>query len=192
MSTFLQVTDSRAWRIAARVGEALLAGAIIYSLVQANWGGAAMLGLFLAASLVFMNLKEPLLALFDFLFVAAALSNAAGFAFHWYKRLGPYDQIVHGFTSFAFTLSLGFLIYRRNFKTFEKHRWLFVLTITSFGLAIGGFWEIVEWSIDQIFGTALAPNETDTAIDLIADLLGALGAGLLANWGLPERTRRNR
>ena len=115
MSTFLQATNARAWRIAGRIGEALLVGAIVYSLIQGNWSEAAMLGLFLATS----------------------LSNAAGYAFSWYKRLG------------------------------------------------------FESSTDQMFGTAIAPNEADTASDLIADLLGALGAALLANWGLPERTKRH-
>jgi len=139
-----------------------------------------------------MHLQDPLPPVFDFLFVLAALLNAGGFAFSWYKLLGPYDSVAHGITTFAITLSLGFLLYRERLDAFDKKRWLFVITIAAFGLAIGALWEIAEWSVDQLAGTRLAPSLTDTVTDLMVDAVGSFAAALLANWGLPERIAKLR
>ncbi|MBA3273765.1 MAG: hypothetical protein H0T11_07820 [Chthoniobacterales bacterium] len=119
-------------------------------------------------------------------------ADAGGFAWHWYKRLGPYDTVAHGLTLFAITLSLGFLLYRRQLASLEQRRWLFIITFASFGIALGTLWKIVEWAVDQLFGTALAPSLSDTIIDLSVDAAGALGAALLANWGLPDHVAMTR
>ncbi len=189
MSRFLSVAQSTWWRWAARAGEVLLGGAIIYAALASNWGAVIGLGCFLAMSVAYMQMKEPLPPLFDFLFIAAALMNAGGFAWHWYKVLGPYDALAHGFTIFAITLSLGFLLYRARLEAFIEQRWLLMVTIGSFGIALGAVWEIIEWSIDYICSTALAPSLTDTVTDMMMNVLGSTGAAALTNWGLPDRVQ---
>jgi uncharacterized membrane protein YjdF len=192
VSWFLRLSHSRFWRYGSWTGEILLVAAVVYAAVERQWISAVELNLFLIAAFVFLQLRDPLPALFEFLFVVAALMNAGGYAFDWFGRIGPYDTIVHGFTPFAITLTFGFLLYRERLPAFEEKRWLFVITILSFGMAIGAAWEVVEWGIDLAFGTALQPSLNDTDVDLLADIAGALGAALLANWGLPDHIQRQR
>jgi hypothetical protein len=53
----------------------------------------------------------------------------------------------------------------------------------ALGVAIGGLWEIVEWSSDNVAGSSLQIDNDDTVGDLIADSLGSLaGAALLVAW----------
>lgn len=53
----------------------------------------------------------------------------------------------------------------------------------ALGLAIGAAWEVLEWSSDELLGTALTTGEGDTIGDLVADAAGALGGGaLLVAW----------
>jgi hypothetical protein len=53
----------------------------------------------------------------------------------------------------------------------------------ALGVAVGGLWEIVEWSSDNTLGSRLQLSNDDTVGDLIADSLGSLcGAALLVCW----------
>ncbi len=53
----------------------------------------------------------------------------------------------------------------------------------SFGVALGGLWEIWEWVSDRTFGSSLQLGVDDTVGDLIADSAGsACGAALLVLW----------
>jgi hypothetical protein len=67
--------------------------------------------------------------------------------------------------------------------TSTRHYWgIFVVTF-ALGVAIGGLWEIVEWSSDNLFGSELQLSNDDTVGDLIADSLGAAtGGALLVVW----------
>ena len=170
--------DAKGFRVAAWVGTALLSAAMAYMAVMDQWAGVGVIAAFLIAALVFIICEDRLPALFDLLFVIAALLNAVGWAwgaFHW---PGPYDEITHAVTTFAVTLSLGLLTFYSVRAHFEPHGLLYVLIIASFGIAIGGVWEIVEWAAGVI-GTI-----DDTAIDLVMDTIGALMAGGLNLWAL--------
>lgn len=178
MNTIMIDLDARSYRVAAWGGAALLVAAMVYIASRGQWVGVGVLAAFLIAAIVFIVYEDDLPALFDVLFVIAALLNAVGWAwdaFHW---PGPYDEITHAFTTFAVTLSLGFLTFYSVRAHFEPHGILFILTIASFGIAIGGVWEIVEWAAGVI-GTL-----GDTVVDLIMDTIGALAAGAVNLWAL--------
>jgi len=68
----------------------------------------------------------------------------------------------------------------------ETHRRHYVgIGIVAFalGVAVGGLWEIVEWSSDNVLGSQLQLSNSDTIGDLIPDSLGSLrGAALLVVW----------
>jgi hypothetical protein len=176
-------TNWRGYRIAAYIGQFLLGIAFILVLVQGNFQGALTLAGFLVASVAFVALDRYLPNLFDFLFVIAALINAGGWVWGWFYAPGPYDEIVHGYTTFSITLALSFLVYSPMLNVFRHHRVLFVLSVASFGIAIGALWEVFEWV------TRVINDLDDTITDLIMDTIGATAAAVLSLWALQERTR---
>ncbi|HEY9734842.1 MAG TPA: hypothetical protein V6D06_01125 [Trichocoleus sp.] len=178
----------KGYRYAAWVGELFLGGAILLVLAQGQWQNALALGLFLVASLIFVIRDDKLPTLFDFLFVLAALANAGGWVFGWFYVPGPYDELVHAFTTFAISLALSFLVYQSMLPVFRQHTVLYLLTITSFGIAIGALWEVAEWTAGKVLATEVIESLDDTIVDLIMDSLGAGLAALLSLWALREWT----
>jgi len=155
----------KGYRFAAWVGQTLLAIAVIAAAVQGKWQNAIALALFLTVSLVFVVKKDDgLPTLFDFLFVLAALLNAGGWVWGWFYAPGLYDELVHGFTMFAITLALSFRAYSSMLPIFRQHTLLYLVTVTSFGIAIGALWEITEWSAGKILATDVIGNVDDTII----------------------------
>lgn len=55
-----------------------------------------------------------------------------------------------------------------------------LLTITSFGLALGGLWEIIEWFL------GVGQTYTAIVVDLMIDFGRALGAGVLSAWAIRQ------
>ena len=154
---------------------------------------------FLIISFAFVIRDDKLPALFDFLFVLAALLNALGWVWGLFYLPGSYDEIVHAFTIFAiakrarsaFALALSFLVYGSMLNIFGHHKILYLLTIASFGIAIGALWEVTEWSAGKILSTEVIGSLDDTIIDLVMDSLGAALAALTSLWALQEWTGRN-
>lgn len=175
----------KGYRFGAWIGQTLLAIATIAAMGQGNWSNAIVLALFLIASIAFMVKDDRLPTLFDLLFAIAAVLNAGGWVWKWFDVIGPYDEIVHGFTTFALTLALSFVVYRPLFSIFSSHRFLYLITIVSFGLAIGGLWEICEWLAGKILSIQVISSLDDTVTDLIMDTIGAVLAALLSLWVLP-------
>lgn len=174
------------YRVAAYIGQGFLAFAVIAALAQGKWQNAIALLLFLTASVMFVVKDDRLPTLFDFLFVLAALLNAAGWVWGLFNAPGLYDEIVHCFTIFALTLAFGFLVYRPMLDIFRQHKLLYMLTIVSFGIAVGALWEVVEWTAGQVLSIQVVPSLEDTIIDLVMDSLGAVLAALVSLWALRE------
>jgi hypothetical protein len=166
----MQSINWKGYRFAAWIGQTLLGIAVLAAAIQGKWQNATALALFLIVSLVFVVKDDKLPTLFDLLFVLAALLNAGGWVWGWFAAPGPYDELVHGFT------------------IFRQHTLLYLLTITSFGVAIGALWEIAEWSAGKILATDVISSVDDTVIDLIMDTLGAGLAAIISLWALQKRT----
>jgi hypothetical protein len=184
-------TNWRGFRVIAWVGQALLTIFVIVAALQGNWLNALALACFLVVSLVFVIKDDRLPTLFDFLFVVAALLNAAGWVWGLFYLPGPYDEIVHAYTTFAITLALSFLVYSSMLNIFRNHKLLYLVTIASFGIAIGALWEITEWSAGKILPTEVIGSLNDTIIDLVMDTLGAGLAATLSLWVLQKWTSHN-
>ncbi|WP_119459628.1 hypothetical protein [Rhodospirillaceae bacterium SYSU D60014] len=170
--------DRRVYSRISWAGIALLAVALIVVLFLGRYRGALILGLFLVASIGFVALEDRLPRLFDLLFVAAALLNAAGWVWNLFDRVPGYDEVVHAFSIFAITLSFSFLVFYSVRLQFHGHGPLYILAVTSFGIAVGALWEVIEW----LFGVISSLDNTIT--DLVMDSLGAVVAGLAAAWAL--------
>ncbi|WP_216595659.1 hypothetical protein [Myxosarcina sp. GI1] len=178
----IKSTNWRGYRIAAWIGQFLLAIATAIVWVRVGWQAAIILLVFLIASFIFVLKDRQLPTLFDLLFVIAALLNAGGWIGLFYQP-GPYDEIVHGYTTFSITLAVSFIVYHSMLSVFRSHRLLYIVTIISFGIAIGALWEIFEWV------TATINSLDDTIVDLIMDTIGAIVASLLSLWALQEQTK---
>jgi len=174
-------TNWKGYRYAAWVGQFFLTLAVVIEAAGGNWQGALALAGFLVASFAFVVIDLQLPTLFDFLFVVAALLNAGGWVWDLFYLPGPYDEITHAFTTFSITLALSFLVYASMMNVFRNHRILYVLTIASFGIAIGALWEITEWTISVI------NSIDDTIMDLIMDSIGAGLASIISLWALSEQ-----
>jgi len=185
----MMTTNWRGYRVAAWVGQALLTIAVIAALGQGKWQNALGLALFLVASLAFVVINDRWPTLFDFLFVLAALLNAGGWVLGLFYQPGLYDEIVHAFTTFAVTLALSFLAYSSMLTIFRDRKLLYLLTITSFGIAIGALWEITEWTAGMVLSSEVIESLDDTIMDLIMDSLGAAIAALTSLWTLQEWMR---
>jgi hypothetical protein len=181
----------KGYRIIAWIGQALLTIFVIAAAVQGKWSNALGLAFFLVLSFVFVIRDDKLPTLFDFLFVLAALLNATGWVWNLFGMPGPYDEIVHAYTTFAITLALSFLVYGSMLNIFRNHTLLYLVTITSFGIAIGALWEVTEWSAGKILNTQVIESLDDTIIDLVMDSLGAGLAALISLWALREWTNRH-
>jgi hypothetical protein len=168
--------DSKVFIYVAWAGIGLLAIATVYSVVIGDWLGLLFLAGFLAASIGFVAYENRLPALFDVLFVSSALVNAVGWAWKYYDAIRGYDEVVHFYTTFTFTLSLGYLAFFAVRIHFQHHLWHFVLVIASFGISAGVFWEFFEWMV--------LPKPDNVLEDLAMDSLGAVLAGCLAAWVL--------
>lgn len=89
---------------------------------------------------------------------------------------------------FAITLALSFLVYSPMLPIFRQHTLLYLLTIASFGIAIGALWEITEWSAGKILATDVIGSVDNTIIDLIVDTLGSGLAAIISLWILQKWT----
>ena len=161
----------------------MLALATLVVAMRGDWPGAALLGAFLLASIGFVAFEDRLPALFDVLFVIAAIVNAAGWVWDLYRPVWGYDEFAHAFTTFAAALSFGCLAFYAMRKHFREHRAHFALVIISVGVTLGAWWEVVEWVILK--------RLVDPVGDIVVDTLGAVAAAGVALWALskedPER-----
>lgn len=118
----------------------------------------------------------------------------------YYERFWWWDIALHA-TSGLLLGILGFLlVYVMNEnKRIDLHmRPGFVAFFAFvFAVAIGAFWEIFEFAVDQLFGTTMqkpmlgdSSGLTDTMWDLIVDTLGALVICVFAWWHM-KRERRS-
>ncbi len=124
-------------------------------------------------------------------FLHAFMGEGLGF----YSRYWLFDNILHLFGSGVSAL-LAFII------TFSLHYTgklrltypLIGLFTVTFAMAIGGMWEILEYSVDTLFGKTTQHGLADTMSDLIYDLIGGVISGtfgmLYVRYSKPETKRR--
>lgn len=182
-------TNWHGYRIIAWAAQALLAVGIVVVLFQRAWLPAAALAGFLIASFLFVRFERKLPTLFDMLFMFAALLNAGGWAWDLFNKPGLYDEVTHFYTLFAITLAFGYLLFDRMFQSFYDHRVLFVLVIASLGIALGAWWEVVEWTADFFTPKQIVSGIDDSITDIMLDSAGALLAGFFNVYVLNERSR---
>lgn len=177
--------NNKVYTMAAWFGIVLLVVALTVVALRGNWLSTLLLAAFLIASITFVLLEDRLPAIFNLLFVIAALLNAAGWVWGLYGRIPGYDEVAHFFTSFAVALALGYPVLRiLTTAGVGGHRIFFFLVVASFGITLGALWEVFEW--------AALIREPDPVIDIIMDTLGAATASAAWFFGLlPNEPRES-
>lgn len=174
----------------------LIAGAAL-EILQGNWLAAlATFGVVLIASLpVALGARfdvriPPEFELLAVVFVYASLF--LGEVHGFYARYWWWDILLHAGSGLVLGIFGFLLVYVMNEKDDLKlsMKPAFVALFTfMFALGMGSIWEILEFSIDQTFGTTMQKSGlVDTMSDLIVDGIGAaiiaiLGYGYLSTAG---------
>ena len=127
---------------------------------------------------------------YDLAFVVALLFTGWGEALGLYDRYPWYDRVVHFWVPLL-SAPVAYIALARvevlpdpRAPVHGLRRYTGIALVTfSLGVAVGGLWEIVEWTSDLALGSDLSEDNDDTVGDLIADSLGSLvGAALLVVW----------
>ncbi len=115
------------------------------------------------------------------LLAIAVVVNIAGYIFNLYSQFVWFDEVIHAYTTFAMTLAVALYAYGPVLTGAHKHTILFILMVTSIGLAIGGVWEVAEWVYDWLLiQKNTIKSVPDRLIDLIMDSVGGVVAGWMA------------
>jgi hypothetical protein len=99
----------------------------------------------------------------------------------YYHKFWWWDAVLHTGSGVALGF-IGFAIMLVLYRGKKIHASPFTLALFSFSfaMAMGGVWEIFEFTIDSLAGTNMQKNGlVDTMWDLIVDGLGALFASIL-------------
>jgi hypothetical protein len=165
---------------------AFFAGALVFA-IRGELGGVANLLVAGGALLVARAVNLP--RLYDLGFTIALILTGWGEALGLYDAWKPYDNVVH-FVVPMLCSQVAYIALARievlpdMRERFTPHRYAGIFTVTmALGVAIGGIWEIFEYTSDMLFGSNLQLSNRDTVGDLIADTLGsATGGALLVAW----------
>jgi hypothetical protein len=164
----------------------LVAGAAGF-LVAGDTAGFALLGA--AAVLAWLVRLVNLPRAYDVAFMLAVVLQAWGEALGAYDAIPWFDNVAHFTLPFFLAPTLYIVLARLDVVPDPKdetslHHYIGIgIVAFALGVALGGLWEIVEWSSDNTFGSQLQLGNDDTVGDLIADSLGSLfGAALLVCW----------
>ncbi|WP_370616781.1 hypothetical protein [Mumia sp. Pv 4-285] len=169
-----------------RLGLVLATGA---ALVLGDSGAALALGF--AAALALLARVVNLPRMYDLGFVLVLTLHATGESLGWYDSLEWFDRVVHVVLPclVAPVLYIGLarleVLPDPRDDTHPRHYVGIAVVAFCLGMAVGGLWEIVEFSSDGVLDTALSEGNADTVGDLVADAVGSLvGAVLLVAWAV--------
>ncbi|MBW7957066.1 MAG: hypothetical protein H3C68_04160 [Deltaproteobacteria bacterium] len=113
----------------------------------------------------------------------------------FYEKIWLYDKLLHMYSSGVVGLLAFIVVYTLNYtgKVRLSLPFIGVFTVT-FAMAMGGMWEIGEFTVDSLFGKNTQKGLGDTMWDLINDLIGgavvaALGMAYVRYANPDERKR---
>lgn len=118
----------------------------------------------------------------NFFIVFALYLNMAGIYLEWYIQYSPfYDKFSHFFGSITVALlSFVYVAIIERYSKIKLGRINSFIFIIIFTMALGGLWEIIEFSTDQLLGTKNQYGLEDTMYDLIFDLIGGVVVAIIS------------
>lgn len=182
--------------VVARVG---FMAAAASAALRGDWEATAIaligLGLSVVPQLIFgkYNIKLPLLyELIIIGFIVASL--LLGELFDAYSRFWWWDSMLH-LSSGVIIGYIGFMIlWTLHLQgKLELPAGMMAFLTFSVSMMVAGIWEVVEFTIDEVYGAMMQHGNSDTMKDIILAMLGSLVATAAAYWHhrWPERSPLN-
>lgn len=155
---------------------------VVFSIVNRNW-----LTLFLSSlgfiltfvpGIIEKNYKITLPFEFEFILVFFIFSSLyLGEVRRYYDHFWWWDVMLHGLSGIILGI-IGFIIVyiinkEKDIGVNLTPEFIAIFSLV-FAVAIGAFWEITEFLIDEFFGANMQKGNADTMQDLILDSLGAI------------------
>lgn len=165
--------------------------AIVIGIVRMQWdilflGPVTLIATFLPA---FFEKNYRVFIPPEFEFLVTIFLYAAIFLQEFYTKFIWWDKLVHT----ASGILLGFVGFIILYVLYVEGKLdmrpsLLAMFSFAFALALGGLWEIFEFSVDTLAGTNLQKGLNDTMVDLIVDAAGALFTSILGYFYIKKRT----
>lgn len=103
------------------------------------------------------------------------LNTFMGEGLNFYQRIWLYDKALHIYGSAVVGLLAFVVVYTLNYtRKVRLSLPLIGFFTVTFAMAMGGIWEIMEFTVDSLFDKTTQNGLTDTMWDLINDLIGGI------------------
>lgn len=116
-------------------------------------------------------------------FIAVLGHLVAGNYWNYYDRSRHFDRYWHAFGSLAFSL-FGYSVLKQTVSHYVSRvavpKFYTVVAVSTIGISLGCLFEIYEFILDSVCHTHHQHGLTDTDVDLIADVIGAVSAGIVS------------
>ncbi len=113
----------------------------------------------------------------------------------FYERLWLWDKILHVYGSAVISMLAFMIVYTLHYTKKLRLTIPFVGFFTViFAMAVGALWEIIEFTVDNLFDKTTQKGLDDTMWDLINDLIGGMVVAVLGmlyvRYSRPETRKR--
>lgn len=113
---------------------------------------------------------------------------AGGQLFNLYITSYWFDNLLHLLGSFSFSLFYySILCSLFNFKA--NSRGLIFIIVASLGISGGVFFEVIEFTLDELFNSNNQHGLIDTDLDIIFNIIGSILAGLFMSYKNNKKRR---
>ncbi len=159
-------------------------------------GIIAAIILSITPSVIERNYRVTLPFELDFLITLSLfLHTFLGEGMNFYNTVNLYDKFLHVYGTAVISLLAFLTVYTLHYtKKLRLSIPLIGFFTVVFALAVGGLWEIGEFTIDKLFDKHTQDGLDDTMYDMINDLIGGgvtAGLGMLyVRYSKPEGRRR--
>lgn len=206
MSNTVIDKNSRSWRTLS-VSSALswlmkllMAGLLPYEVYHGQYlfavGVVAAAVLSLVPSIVQRNYRVTLPFELDLLITLSLfLHTFMGEGLNFYQRVWLWDKFLHVYGAAVIAMLAFLTTYTLHYtKKVRLSIPLIGFFTVTFAMAVGGLWEIGEFSLDSIFGTHAQDGLADTMWDMVNDLVGGFVIAVLGmlyvRYSRPETRHR--
>jgi hypothetical protein len=174
------VTTALSWLM-----KLILIGSFPYSVYKGDYlysiAAVVAIALSLTPSIIERNYRVTLPFELDFLITLSIFAHIFfGEQMHFYERFWLWDKILHVYGSSVVSLLAFILVY--TFHSTGKLRltlpFIGLFTVV-FTLAVGGIWEIGEFTVDKLLDLNTQRGLDNTMWDIINNLIGGTLAALL-------------
>ena len=138
------------------------------------------------------NFKISIPWVLELLIFLALFLHVVGGVLDWYDRFPNWDTMTHFISTFMLGVVALIVIYLMHvyWEGFTMDlRAMMVMTVFV-GAFLGVVWELMEWTVDLVFGTEEQLGLDDTMMDLVMDLFGACLASLIGYRWIENGTLR--